>query len=699
MAAERRDKPEEEMKTDDGSPKIKPRPIVQLGIFLIAHSSVFSVVFSAAGLLALLILPLLSKNTYISENALMPGSARSMLSHRDVSDGSKLVNDIKNARLNHEDKGTEVQRLIGKYMSEMGAEVYRQKFHPEGNQFHPLHFFSGPASNTLLGNLSCASYGVNLAGIIRAPRGDGKESIVLVTPYDFINGGDYEALTLGIASSLFSLLARVTWLSKDIIWLVADSRYGDYIPVAAWLSEYHTPSFKVSDSQKCDELDISDSFRRAGTMAAALVLKVDGRSERFEDTVSIYAEASNGQMPNLDLINVVNYLAVHRQGFYVRVEKVVSLLTSSWLKIVGEMLEAVGKMAHTLNSDWNFGIPAADYLQGSATIASSLYAQALGIPTGPHGAFRDYQVDAITLKVSPRFPPDSKARQHDFFLRSSQLLEGTIRSVNNLLEKFHQSFFLYLLTSPSKFISVGVYMIAFALLVAPLPMVAASLYIDGCNALSKTTHTPAKDLKSWKWLDAAKQVFALHLLGFIVTLLPYFICQVPGEHSPSNLSIMWATTSSFLLLIFVTIPGCSPFSSGLHGTNWAVLKSVTISAAFIGLCLMSIINFATAEFGALILVPMCLMVRPIKLDLRSRSVKSLLGVCCSIVLVTIGFPVMFFAISKGLLGEGLVGLSLGGEFWMWLESLWAWKSATYLYIGMVHLPCWLLCLCIMFHPS
>lgn len=50
----------------------------------------------------------------------------------------------------------------------------------------------------------------------------------------------------------------------------------------------------------------------------------------------------------------------------------------------------------------------------------TLSCQALGIPTGPHGAFRDYQVDAITLKISPRFPPDSKARQQEFFLRGAR---------------------------------------------------------------------------------------------------------------------------------------------------------------------------------------------------------------------------------------------------------------------------------------
>lgn len=33
---------------------------------------------------------------------------------------------------------------------------------------------------------------------------------MLVTPYDYINGGYYEDLSLGIATSLFSLLARVT---------------------------------------------------------------------------------------------------------------------------------------------------------------------------------------------------------------------------------------------------------------------------------------------------------------------------------------------------------------------------------------------------------------------------------------------------------------------------------------------------------
>ena len=277
-------------------------------------------------------------------------------------------------------------------MSDLGAEVSYHRFYPRLNQFHPLHFLSYPESGTIRENVSCSLYGLNTVGIIRAPRGDGKEAIVLVTPYNSEKIGPGEALSLGIAYSVFSLLSRVTWLAKDIIWLVADSKYGEYAAVDAWLSDYHMPVFSGLGSlnaEMCNggnilnelkdssftERKIYNGFRRAGTMAAALVIKVADRSEQFENSLSIYAEASNGQMPNLDLINVVNFLAVHRQGLQTKVEKMWSLLNCKWLKILGEILESLGHVARSLNPRWKFGIPAADYVEGISTLASSLYYQ------------------------------------------------------------------------------------------------------------------------------------------------------------------------------------------------------------------------------------------------------------------------------------------------------------------------------------
>ncbi|BBH00449.1 GPI transamidase component family protein / Gaa1-like family protein [Prunus dulcis] len=681
----------------------KPRPIVQLGIFLISHSLLFSVVFSTAGVLALLLLPVLAKNTYISENALMPGSVAPMLSNQEVAEANRLVKDL--TSLNSKPLASAIgsQRLISQYMSNLGAEVSHHKFHPQLNQFHPLHFFSSPDSGRVEQNISCALHGVNTVGIIRAPRGDGKEAIVLVTPFNSVKLNLNEALSLAIAYSVFSLLTRVPWLAKDVIWLVADSQFGEYSGVAAWLRDYHTPVFSglgTLDAEMCPESNniyglnenlstkrtIYDGFKRAGTMAAALVIKVADRSEQYEDSLSIYAEASNGQMPNLDLINIAR--------FAVKVEKFWPLLGLKWLKTLGEIFESLGHLARSVNPQWKFGIPAADYIEGSATLASSLYYQALGVPTGPHGAFRDYQVDAITLEIFPKVSSlDNKVRQNDFLLRSGRLIEGVIRSVNNLLEKFHQSFFLYLLTSPGKFVSVGVYMIAFALLVAPLPMVAASLYVDASNSdyslkidkpapFANASDEPCITLKSWKWLFAAKKVFFVHLWGSVVSLLPYFICQIPSC-TPTTSFIIWVFLSILSLVVMYIVlasPSSHANESQPQRGEWAILKSVTLSAAFIGLCLMSVINFASAEIGGLLMVPMCLMAHPLKLDVKARSIRTVSRVVYNLVLGFIGFPPVAFIVLKGAF-EGFSGVNVG-DFWSWVESLWAWNSATYLYIGM-----------------
>ncbi|KAK6925667.1 GPI transamidase component Gaa1 [Dillenia turbinata] len=701
------------------------RPIVRLGVFLISHSLIVSVICCIAAILALLLLPVLAKSTYVSENALMPGSANTMLSNQEVSEADRLVKDVNALSLESVDAGINIAKLIARYMADLGAEVCYHKFRRQQNQFNPLHFFLSTDPVVVQRNISCSSFGVNTVGVIRAPRGDGKEAIVLVTPYNSSRIDAAEASSLGIGYSIFSLLSQVTWLAKDIIWLAADSRFGVYAPVASWLKDYHTPLFsglgqvnagvchesndllKLKDAMVSDT-NISKIFTRAGTMAAALVVKVvDRHNEADEDTLSIFAEASNGQMPNLDLINIVNYLAVHRQGLRVKVEKFWSLLDSKFLNFVGETVELLGKVAKSLNPNWRFGMPVAEYVEGTATLASSLFNQALGVPTGPHGAFRDYQVDAITLEISPKGSLKSMGQRIDFLMRGGRLVEAVVWSVNNLLEKFHQSFFLYLLTSPSKFVSVGIYMIAFALLIAPLPIVAASLCSDANrrdSSLSKegssqphaSADEPNPTLKSWRWLHAAKSVFVIHFWSSLVTLLPHFISKMPSGTSASSL-LIWLSLCILSLFLLYTILG-SPFShiTTSRPQEWAILKSVTVSAAFIGLCLMSVINFATAEIGALLIVPMCLIACPLKLDLQDWSFRALIRAASNLTLVLIAFPPATFYLLKGGI-EGSDSVSVG-NFWNWLETLWAWNSATYLYIGMVHLPCWVLCLNILLHP-
>jgi hypothetical protein len=53
-----------------------------------------------------------------------------------------------------------------------------------------------------------------------------------------------------------------------------------------------------------------------------------------------------------------------------------------------------------------------------------------------------------------------------------------MRSLNNLLERFHQSFFFYMLPSPWRYISIGVYMPPFLIMCAGLLLSAMSLWLQ-----------------------------------------------------------------------------------------------------------------------------------------------------------------------------------------------------------------------------
>lgn len=252
-------------------------------------------------------------------------------------------------------------------------------------------------------------------------------------------------------------------------------------------------------------------------------------------------------------------------------------------------------------------------------------------------------------------------------------------------------------------------MIAFVLLIAPLPVVAASLYSDAIKCTSPSgkdqvtsSSAPVDDhsikSRSWTWLYAAKTVFVVHLWGFVVTVLPYFISQIPNC-SPSTSFIIWVVISGFSLILLHLLLG-SPFSIVSAPQplrkEWLLLKSVTVTAAFIGLYLMSVINFATAEIGALLMVPMCLMAAPLRKDFEVHSLKALARGACNLVLVLFGFPAVVFFLFRGAF-EGIDSINIG-DFWYWVESLWAWNSATYIYICMAYIPCWVLCIHILLHP-
>ena len=126
----------------------------------------------------------------------------------------------------------------------------------------------------------------------------------------------------------------------------------------------------------------------------------------------------NGQLPNLDLINTAINIASGQMGIGCTIQRM-------WQ-----------------HSD--------QYQERLTTILRGMLNQAVGHATGPHSAFMPYHVDAITLQTVGDGWHDEMS-----FGRS---VEGLFRSINNLLEHLHQSFFFYLLMESKRFVSIGTYL-------------------------------------------------------------------------------------------------------------------------------------------------------------------------------------------------------------------------------------------------
>lgn len=104
--------------------------------------------------------------------------------------------------------------------------------------------------------------------------------------------------------------------------------------------------------------------------------------------------------------------------------------------------------------------------------------QATGLPSSLHGYFLKHHIEALTIKGVLLSKSISLKEYRQNTLKSIRIIEGTLRSINNLLERFHQSFFFYLLANENSYISIGNYMPPLGLLLAPMVIQTLCLWIE-----------------------------------------------------------------------------------------------------------------------------------------------------------------------------------------------------------------------------
>ncbi|KAI5287228.1 Glycosyl phosphatidyl inositol protein transamidase complex subunit, partial [Ascosphaera acerosa] len=360
-----------------------------------------STLLVVVGVAWLFLLPLddYSRHTYISENALLPGQVHTYFtgSEQHVYRAYRAELDrVKGVRF-----GEGPSAVVQTVLRESGLKVATQNY-----------------------SYSCAGAqhaGQNVYGIVQAPRGDATEAIVLVAAWETID----EQLNLNgvaLALTLARYFKRWSLWSKDIILLFPpDSRTG----AQAWVDAYHDmhpPS-------------VQPLPLKSGALQGAVAFEY-AAAHPFSALHVVY-DGVNGQLPNLDLVNIAVLIAHGQMGLPTALQ---------------------GMLAHDDG-----------YAARLRTMLRGMRGQALGHAAGAHSGFMPYHIDALTLQAVGRGWHDEMAL--------GRTVESIARSLNNLLEHFHQSFFFYLLMQTDRFVSIGTYLPSAMLVAGNFTVMAIALWL------------------------------------------------------------------------------------------------------------------------------------------------------------------------------------------------------------------------------
>ncbi|WEW60638.1 Glycosyl phosphatidyl inositol protein transamidase complex subunit [Emydomyces testavorans] len=381
-----------------------PRPLSKLPPYL-------SALLILIGVIWLLLLPLneYSRQTYVSENALLPGQVHTYFSgsEQNIFRGYRQeIEAVKDAEYDL------VSQKLQAILRESGLKVATQNY--EYRSSANVHS------------------GQNVYGIIQAPRGDGTEAIVLVAAWKTING-EPNLNGVALALTLARYFKRWSLWSKDIIFLIApDSKSG----AQAWIDAYHD-----MHPPSVEPLPL-----KSGALQGALVFEYPF-DHRFESIHIVY-DGVNGQLPNLDLFNIAVSISNGQMGIPAELQEM-------W--------------SH--NDSYNMRLQ---------TMLRGMMRQGVGSAAGAHSSFIPYHIDAITLQTVGDGWQDEMAL--------GRTVESLVRSLNNLLEHLHQSFFFYLLMQANRFVSIGTYLPSAMLIAGNFTIMAIALWMKS-GYLTPTVHS------------------------------------------------------------------------------------------------------------------------------------------------------------------------------------------------------------------
>ncbi|CAF2043749.1 unnamed protein product [Rotaria magnacalcarata] len=552
--------------------------------------------------------PIVSRRTYLSENALSPGLVSSDL--------YISVEHIRNimGRLRTGFKNNDIADVIQLMLNENGIEAYKQD----------------------IGRNSTDKPEENIYGIVRAPRLASTESIILVAPLYVrtqTKPQQNKANLFGIAHTLAIgfALHRKPYMSKDIILLFpAAQEYGTRV----WLDAYYNSNPQAS---------LLDAH--AGSIQAGLALEFP--YEKFY-SIDLRHNGINGQLTNLDLINTVvhlcekNSIATTFYGVYVELST-----NEAFINYI---------------------------IQSTRTLLLNVFTLATGISNGVHGQFLRYRIEMITIFGS--LDKHHEYQNSPVTMRAfDDVIEGFIRSLNNLLERFHQSFFFYLHINRRNFVSIATYMVPLGLIA--LPALIRSLVIYMSFFTSSSTDSVAMHGRTMKF-DAEYSPIFIEI--FQCLAFSYVLTWIPLKLSLLGVCLITMLLSPFIL---------RRFRSNVHQFDHFQFITLLIGSALLG-CL-SLLNFSMALLTACFLMPCYLIAGGIKLD------HWFIKFSCRFLFITFLNPLVFLALYHYLAQIIMAGTFVFPDFAQFSNDLDTYFASYHLYntwtvdvVCLTIVPIWLL---------
>lgn len=250
----------------------------------------------------------------------------------------------------------------------------------------------------------------------------------------------------------------------------------------AWLQAYH--GSEENDVLKSGTLDAT-----AGSIQAAINLEIQNYDIDFID---VKIEGLNGQLPNLDLVNLVQRLTL-KEGI---------------------------SCGHRQTSNKRRSALKSKLEENLTHMISMVLTQATGVPNGNHGLFHRYGIEALTLEGRKTSSTNYQRRTHGA-ASLIRLIEGVSRSLNNLLERFHQSYFFYLLVASDRFVSIGDYIPSVAAMGGALLIKAFIIWLT-INKKDDTEDETKQQILNFNFIGVGKFLISAHGIGFLVAYLPFF---------------------------------------------------------------------------------------------------------------------------------------------------------------------------------